>query len=178
MWLQRMVVRVSTVCGLCAFGFVKLAAGAAVTLHVVNGNAAIMSRPALKSEEVSVVAPDAVLEVIGNERGWFWVLLPRDANGTRRAGWIREDEVEVLTGEAPLRSDSAPDARKRRQNDRQLKRAKQSLDKAKREYEKLTAAGSPHLGKARKVGPGASGTADLDTSAIQAPPVRAAANEL
>jgi peptidoglycan-associated lipoprotein len=40
------------------------------------------------------VQPGTTLEVLDKENGWFWVIVPADAYGTRRAGWIRERSVE------------------------------------------------------------------------------------
>ena len=144
MWLRQVVVRVSTTVGMCVVGLAKLTAGVAVTLRVVSGSAAVTTRPALKANVVAAVPPDTVLELLDSEQGWFWVLLPPDAHGTRRAGWISAGEVEVLTGTPPLTSVDRPRAAgKPRQSDRQLNRAKKNLDKARQDYEKLTGEGSP-----------------------------------
>jgi hypothetical protein len=36
-----------------------------------------------------------VLEVLDfDEKGWYWVILPPDLHGTRKAGWIRASSVE------------------------------------------------------------------------------------
>ncbi len=37
-----------------------------------------------------------MLPVLDEERGWYWVVAPPDAHGTRRAGWIRTDQVEAV----------------------------------------------------------------------------------
>jgi outer membrane protein OmpA-like peptidoglycan-associated protein len=40
------------------------------------------------------------LEVLDQERDWYWVVAPRDAHGTKRAGWIRVDQVEPVLSRA------------------------------------------------------------------------------
>jgi outer membrane protein OmpA-like peptidoglycan-associated protein len=42
------------------------------------------------------VDPGTTLDVLDEERGWYWVVAPRDAHGTRRVGWIRGDQVETV----------------------------------------------------------------------------------
>jgi outer membrane protein OmpA-like peptidoglycan-associated protein len=37
-----------------------------------------------------------MLPVLDEDRGWYWVVAPPDAHGTRRAGWIRTDQVEAV----------------------------------------------------------------------------------
>jgi peptidoglycan-associated lipoprotein len=43
------------------------------------------------------VESGTTLEVLDKERGWFWVITPRDDHGTRRSGWIDARNVEVIT---------------------------------------------------------------------------------
>ena len=40
------------------------------------------------------VEAGTTLEVLDKERDWFWVIVPPDGHGTRRAGWIRAGDVE------------------------------------------------------------------------------------
>jgi outer membrane protein OmpA-like peptidoglycan-associated protein len=35
--------------------------------------------------------------VLDQERDWYWVVAPPDAHGTRRAGWIRVNQVEAVS---------------------------------------------------------------------------------
>src|SRR5688572_29233353 len=56
-----------------------------------------------------MVDPGTTLDVLDQERGWYWVVAPRDAHGTRRAGWIRADQVEpVATRPAAVRTPAVP----------------------------------------------------------------------
>jgi len=43
-----------------------------------------------------MVAPGTTLDVLDQERDWYWVVAPPDAHGTRRAGWIRVNQVEAV----------------------------------------------------------------------------------
>jgi outer membrane protein OmpA-like peptidoglycan-associated protein len=42
------------------------------------------------------VEPGTTLEVLDKQEDWFWVIVPPDAHGTRRAGWIRAGNVEPV----------------------------------------------------------------------------------
>jgi outer membrane protein OmpA-like peptidoglycan-associated protein len=44
-----------------------------------------------------MVAPGTTLDVLDQERDWYWVVAPPDAHGTRRAGWIRVNQVEAVS---------------------------------------------------------------------------------
>jgi outer membrane protein OmpA-like peptidoglycan-associated protein len=59
-----------------------------------------------------MVPPGTTLDVLDQERDWYWVVAPRDAHGTRRAGWIRVNQVEAVASRpatAP-RTPAAPQA--------------------------------------------------------------------
>ncbi len=43
-----------------------------------------------------MAAPGTILDVLDQERDWYWVVAPPDAHGTRRAGWIRVNQVEAI----------------------------------------------------------------------------------
>ncbi len=43
---------------------------------------------------IAVVEPGVALEVLDREGGYYWIVTPRDANGSRRAGWIAVQHVE------------------------------------------------------------------------------------
>jgi outer membrane protein OmpA-like peptidoglycan-associated protein len=43
-----------------------------------------------------MAAPGTILDVLDQERDWYWVVAPPDAHGTRRAGWIRVNQVESV----------------------------------------------------------------------------------
>ena len=48
------------------------------------------------TDVLAMVAPGTTLDVLDQERDWYWVVAPPDAHGTRRAGWIRVNQVEAL----------------------------------------------------------------------------------
>ena len=66
---------------------------------IVNAETSVLSRPMARSDIVEVVQPETVLEVIGHEGDWDWVILPPDVNGTRHSGWI---QTRGLTPEKKL----------------------------------------------------------------------------
>jgi outer membrane protein OmpA-like peptidoglycan-associated protein len=50
------------------------------------------------------------------ESNWYWVLLPRDAWGTQRSGWVRGRDVELLPpSEPPKMAPAAPQVQRIRQ---------------------------------------------------------------
>jgi outer membrane protein OmpA-like peptidoglycan-associated protein len=52
-------------------------------------------------EALSEVGNGTVLEVIGSEGEWLWVITPPDDHRTRRAGWVRAAFVERVPPPAP-----------------------------------------------------------------------------
>ena len=48
------------------------------------------------TDVMMMVNPGVILDVLDEERGWYWVVAPPDAHGTRRAGWIRTNFVEAV----------------------------------------------------------------------------------
>jgi hypothetical protein len=84
----------------------------------VNAETSVMSRPAARSDVVEVVPPETVLEVIGHEGDWDWVILPPDVKGTRHSGWI---QTRGLTPEKKL----------------QMKQEREAAQKAKEEKAQL-----------------------------------------
>jgi outer membrane protein OmpA-like peptidoglycan-associated protein len=67
-------------------------------LRVLNSATPIVRwYPSVKSDVIATVEPGTSLESLGKEDGWYWVITPRDATGTRRAGWIAARDVEVAT---------------------------------------------------------------------------------
>ena len=55
-------------------------------LRVKLGPANIYERPRTSSDVVMVAPEGTILDVLGREDTWYWVLLPPDGNGQRRAG--------------------------------------------------------------------------------------------
>jgi hypothetical protein len=67
------------------------------SVRVKAGSAPIHERERMGSQVLATVPAGTVLEVLRRDEGWFWVVLPADANGTRRVGYIEAFLVEVLT---------------------------------------------------------------------------------
>ncbi len=53
------------------------------------------------TDVLAIVEPETTLEVLDQENGWYWVVVPPDAHGTRRAGWINSRLVEPVTTVSP-----------------------------------------------------------------------------
>ena len=73
-------------------------------VRVVDAEAKVFERPTSKSSVAAVAPSGTVLEVVDKDRDWYWVLLERDRNGTRRTGWIEARHVEVAV--EPIRASS------------------------------------------------------------------------
>ena len=107
---------------------------------IVNAETSVMSRPAARSDVVEVVPPETVLEVIGHEGDWDWVILPPDVNGTRHSGWI---QTRGLTPEKKLQMKQEREAaQKTKEEQAQLKqeealRLKEEAQKQKEEQARL-----------------------------------------
>ena len=80
------------------------------TVRVVNEPAPIRRWFRAPVTDVLVmVDPGTTLDVLDEERGWYWVVTPRDPHGTRRAGWIRVEQVEpVAVRPAAVRTPALP----------------------------------------------------------------------
>jgi outer membrane protein OmpA-like peptidoglycan-associated protein len=64
-------------------------------VRVTNGPAPIQRWFRAPANDVLLrVEVGTTLDVLDEERGWYWVVLPPNAHGTRRAGWIRVRDVE------------------------------------------------------------------------------------
>ena len=48
-----------------------------------------------------MVPPGTILDVLDQERDYYWVVAPPDAHGTRRAGWIDTNRVEAVATRPP-----------------------------------------------------------------------------
>ncbi len=90
-----MVVR-SLVAAAVILGWASSASAELVMVRVVGENVAVKSRPSRTAEVLALPQPDAILEVLSKEGGWFWVLIGRDSHGTQRAGWVRESDVAFV----------------------------------------------------------------------------------
>jgi outer membrane protein OmpA-like peptidoglycan-associated protein len=81
------------------------AAQAPGKVRVVHGPVRIQSWYRTPERETLFEAPaGTILEVLAQENDWYWVIVPPDAHGTRRAGWVRAGHVEAVT---PTSSGSA-----------------------------------------------------------------------
>ena len=119
-------------------------------VRVVEAEAKVFERATSKSRVMAVAMSGALLEVVDKERDWYWVLLDRDQNGTRRTGWIQARHVEIavpgsphtalraVTGEVDDATSAterpAPDDREARQEAKQ--EAKKAEQEAKQEARK------------------------------------------
>jgi outer membrane protein OmpA-like peptidoglycan-associated protein len=71
-------------------------------VRVVNSPAPIRRWFRAPVNDVLVmVNPGVILDVLDQERDWYWVVAPPDAHGTRRAGWIRTNLVEAVASQPP-----------------------------------------------------------------------------
>ena len=69
-------------------------------VRVVNPSPISRWFPSPASDIIWRAEPGTTLEVLDEERGWYWVITPRDAFGTRRGGWIKGKDVEIMAGRA------------------------------------------------------------------------------
>ena len=83
--------------------FVALCASAASAVAQTPSNVQVVKRTRIlrwlhvpSTDVLLEVEPGTTLEVLDKQDGWFWVIVPPDANGTRRAGWIRAGNVEPV----------------------------------------------------------------------------------
>lgn len=80
------------------------------SVRVVNGPAPIHRWFRAPANDVLIrVEVGTTLDVLDEERGWYWVIIPPNAHGTRKAGWIRVGDV----GAVPARRTSAAQAGER-----------------------------------------------------------------
>jgi hypothetical protein len=70
----------------------------AVRVRVAVPAAKVLESPRSWSDMMITAPADTVFEVIDRDGDYYWVLLPADNNGTRRAGYINATNVEIMTG--------------------------------------------------------------------------------
>jgi hypothetical protein len=118
-----------------------VAAGAQslAVVRVVTANALAFSRPETRSPAVTTVPLNAELEVLDTQDEWFWVMLARDAQGTRRGGWLHATDVQVVKAGTSIRENRAPGppAKPSKRDVKRLQKAERELEAARRQYEKL-----------------------------------------
>jgi len=71
--------------------------GGPTKVRVVAKNAKIMATTAMSSDVIDEVAQGTEIDVLLEDDGWYWVVLPRDGYGTRRGGWVRVKDVDGTT---------------------------------------------------------------------------------
>src|SRR3989442_10490987 len=64
------------------------------TVRVEQPGALVRVRASPKAEVLAPAPVNTLLVVLDRDADWLWVLLPADAHGTKRPGWIRASEVE------------------------------------------------------------------------------------
>jgi hypothetical protein len=67
---------------------VAAASGYAQGVRVKGGPASIYEHPRTSSEIIMTVPEGTVLDVLQRDGDWYWVVLPKDTQGTRRTGYI------------------------------------------------------------------------------------------
>jgi hypothetical protein len=70
-------------------------------LRVKIGPANVYERPRTSSDVVMVAQEGTILDVLGREDTWYWVLLPPDGNGQRRGGYIAIYLVDLISPKGP-----------------------------------------------------------------------------
>lgn len=140
---------------LVQFGALTAAGPALPTVRVVSDQATVFERTDLKSAVMAEAPSGMVFDVLDKEGNWYWVLMPRDTNGTRRPGWIEARHVEIAAAAAPgsaprSLTGQADDVRTTLEGPRtdtreadaraqaRLQKALRDLEKARREYEAVT----------------------------------------
>ena len=97
MYAPTRFVSIALFSALFVAGFSAAAAAQNVPMvHVVREDAEVRSRPGTDGEVLARATRGAMLETIDMQDDWYWVVLPRDDNGTRRGGWVRARDVEVV----------------------------------------------------------------------------------
>lgn len=66
------------------------------TVHVIAKATVAHLWLHVASEAVADLQPGTNVDVIDRDGDWLWVIVPPDANGTRRAGWVRANTVETV----------------------------------------------------------------------------------
>lgn len=79
------------------------------SVRVISRVTSVVVSPRTKSEVVMSAVQGTVLEVLGKEGDWYWVILPPDTHGTRRPGWVAARDVEIVGAQATTRALSTPD---------------------------------------------------------------------
>lgn len=110
-------------------------------VRVVTDDAEVASeRRSTNSRVVASPSVGTTLEALGVQDGWVWVLLPPDLDRTKKSGWIRARHVEMVsTGPQPISGIAAALDVEHAAAQARLRKAREALDRAREEYEKVTA---------------------------------------
>ncbi len=100
---------------LIAIFVIGVAASARTAAAQVPGHVRVVGEPAqivqwfpyVKREVMMTLEPGTVLEVLTRERNYYWVVTPRDAHGTRKAGYIATGSVEAVIETARVGTEPA-----------------------------------------------------------------------
>jgi SH3 domain-containing protein len=127
------------------------------TVRVVADDAAVKIRPNSRSEVMASLASGTILEVLDREGDWYWVLLHPSAHGTREAGWIRREAIELAqagrNGASMLPPTSRELAERRkaeRAEQKAQEEARKAEEKAKKDAEKARKADELSLKNAER----------------------------
>jgi outer membrane protein OmpA-like peptidoglycan-associated protein len=104
--------RTASLIAIFVIGFAATARNAAAQVpgyvRVVGEPAPIVEWfPYVKREVMMTLAPGTTLEVLAQERNYYWVVTPRDPRGTRRSGYIATRNVEAVVETARAKTEPA-----------------------------------------------------------------------
>ena len=105
--------------------------GGPTKVRVVAKSAKIMATTAMASDVVEEVPQGTEMDVLLEDDGWYWVILPRDGYGTRHGGWVRVKEVDgTLEAEAAAKAAQAAVKHEAEAAKKQAAADKQATEKA------------------------------------------------
>ena len=163
MLLRSLIIVVMATAATLGAGERGASAQVGATVRISSAKATVTRQQNPKSEVVAAMPPGTVLDVLDRDGDWYWVLLPRNENGTRLLGYIRLRDVEAATADPqlfqalkPESSDTQQKTSGRRQkkakpadgssgqtqkqkanDDRRLERARREFEKAQHDYQRL-----------------------------------------
>jgi flagellar biosynthesis GTPase FlhF len=88
MFWRSLKVALAAALGMVALGGIGVAAQSEATIRVETESATVLSRRAFDGDVLATVPQGTVLDLLGREGDWYWVLLAADHYGTRRPGWV------------------------------------------------------------------------------------------
>ena len=90
---------ISRLAGLLAFLLGVTSAASAEQVRVASSPASV-TEWRMAGQTLATLPVGTLLEVLDQDAGYYWVMLPPDSNGTHRSGWISASRVEPLGGTA------------------------------------------------------------------------------